>query len=42
LNSDVMSSHIVWRYFSPETHKNFHSGASSRPEPVFRYPEDPT
>ena len=30
LNSDVMSSHIVWRYFSSETHKNFHSGAASR------------
>ncbi len=25
-----MSSHIVWRHFSPETHKNFHSGAASR------------
>ncbi len=30
LNSDVMSSHIVWRHFSPETHKNFHSGSGSR------------
>ncbi len=30
LNSDVMSSHIVWRHFSPETHRNFHSGAASR------------
>ncbi len=30
LNSDVISSHIVWRHFSPETHKNFHSGAANR------------
>jgi hypothetical protein len=30
LNSDVISSHIVWRHFSTETHKNFHSGAASR------------
>ncbi len=30
LNSDVISSHIVWRHFSPERHKNFHSGASNR------------
>ncbi len=30
LNSDVISSHIVWRHFSPETHKNIHSGAASR------------
>jgi hypothetical protein len=28
--SDVISSQIVWRNFSPETHKNFHSGAASR------------
>ncbi len=30
LNSDVISSYIVWRHFSPETHKNFHSGAANR------------
>jgi hypothetical protein len=30
LNSDVMSSHIVWGHFSPETHKKLHSGATSR------------
>jgi len=29
LKSDVMSSHIVWRHFSPEIHRNFHSGAAS-------------
>jgi hypothetical protein len=26
LNSGVISSHTVWSHFSPETHKNFHSG----------------
>jgi hypothetical protein len=25
----VISSHIVWRHFSPEIHKNFHSGTAS-------------
>jgi hypothetical protein len=28
--SDGMSFHNVWRYFSPEMHKNFHSGATTR------------
>ncbi len=29
LNLVVISSHIVWRNFSSETHKNFHSGAAN-------------
>ena len=28
--SAVISSQIVWRHFSPETHENFHSGAVNR------------
>jgi hypothetical protein len=28
--SDVISSQIVWRHFSSETRKNFHSGAANR------------
>ena len=27
---NLISFHMVWRHFSPEMHKNFHSGAASR------------
>jgi hypothetical protein len=32
-NWDVMSSHIVWRNFSSETYKNYHSGVANRTNP---------
>ncbi len=36
LKSDVISSHMVRRHFSPEIHKNYHSGAASLANSLLR------